>query len=209
MKLLHNSSRIEAFSDGVFAFAATLMVVNFSLDNGIGFDKSSGAGFLSFAVSFFVLVSLWWVHYNFFRRNDYIDNWIILFNSVLLFVSLYYVFPLKTMVQSLLGEGGISSFNDLSNLFTLYGIGFLLIFFCFSMMYFRAFKKTKSGKKSLVLFFYARHFAIFVLVAALSICFALLGIWINIGFPGWIYGLIGPLCFWHVNQFNKKYPGIL
>lgn len=209
MKLLHNSSRIEAFSDGVFAFAATLMVVNFNMDGNLEFNKASGAGFLSFAVSFFVLVSLWWVHYNFFRRNSYMDNWIILFNSILLFVALYYVFPLKTMVQSWMGEGGISSMNDLSNLFILYGIGFLLIFLCYSLMYFRAFKKTKSGKNSLLLYFYARHFGIFTMVSIISILAALLELWIRIGFPGWIYGLIGPLCYGHAQWFSKKYPGIL
>lgn len=209
MKLLHNSSRIEAFSDGVFAFAATLMAVNFNMDGNLEFNKASGAGFLSFAVSFFVLVSLWWVHYNFFRRNSYIDNWIILFNSILLFVALYYVFPLKTMVQSWLGEGGISSMNDLSNLFILYGIGFLLIFLCYTLMYFRAFKKSKSGKNSLVLYFYTRHFSIFTMVSAISILAALLGLWIRVGFLGWIYGLIGPLCYGHAQWFSKKYPGIL
>ncbi len=209
MKLLHNSSRIEAFSDGVFAFAATLMVVNFNMDGNLEFNKASGAGFLSFAVSFFVLVSLWWVHNNFFRRNSYMDNWIILFNSILLFVALYYVFPLKTMVQSWMGEGGISSMNDLSNLFILYGIGFLLIFLCYSLMYFRAFKKTKSGKNSLLLYFYARHFGIFTMVSIISILAALLELWIRIGFPGWIYGLIGPLCYGQAQWFSKKYPGIL
>ncbi|WP_431161483.1 TMEM175 family protein [Flagellimonas beolgyonensis] len=209
MKLHHNSSRIEAFSDGVFAFAATLMVVNFNMDGNLEFNKASGVGFLSFAVSFFVLVSLWWVHYNFFRRNSYMDNWIILFNSILLFVALYYVFPLKTMVQSWMGEGGISSMNDLSNLFILYGIGFLLIFLCYSLMYFRAFKKTKSGKNSLLLYFYARHFGIFTMVSIVSILAALLELWIRIGFPGWIYGLIGPLCYGHAQWFSKKYPGIL
>lgn len=209
MKVLHNSNRIEAFSDGVFAFAATLMVVNFTMEGNMQFDKSLGAGFLSFAVSFFVLVALWWVHYNFFRRNNYIDNWIIIFNSILLFVALYYVFPLKTMVQSWLGEGGISSMTGLSNLFTLYGIGFLLIFTCYAMMYYRAYKKSKSTKNSMMLYFYARHFSIFVIVAVISILLSLLGIGMRIGFPGWIYGLIGPLCFWHSNWFNKKYPDTL
>ena len=209
MKLLHNINRIEAFSDGVFAFAATLMVVNFDLDSNLGFDKSWGAGFLSFAVSFFVLVALWWLHYNFFRRNNYVDGWIIAINAILLFVALYYVFPLKTMVQSWMGEGSVKSFQDLSRLFTLYGIGFLLIFACYTLMYFRAYKKSKSAQNALLLYFYARHFTIFVFVAIISIAFAVLNVGMKIGFPGWIYGLIGPLCFWHSRWFDKKYPNIL
>ncbi|NAY90573.1 DUF1211 domain-containing protein [Muricauda sp. JGD-17] len=209
MKLLHNMNRIEAFSDGVFAFAATLMVVNFDINDNFQIDKSLGAGFLSFAVSFFVLVALWWLHYNFFRRSNYMDNWIIAINSILLFVALYYVFPLKTMVQSWMGEGGVNSMADLSYLFTLYGVGFLLIFTCYALMYYRAYKKSKSVQNSLVLFFYAKHFAIFVLVASISILFSILKIGMGFGFPGWIYFLIGPLCFWHSSWFNKKHPNIL
>lgn len=205
VKLPHNISRIEAFSDGVFAFAATLMVVNIDMGGNLQFDKATGIGLLSFFVSFFVLVGLWWVHYNFFRRTNYLDNWIIAFNSILLFVALYYVFPLKTMVQSWAGEGGINSLQDLSNLFVLYGIGFILIFACYALMYFRAFKKSKSYEGSMALFFYARHFSIFVLVGIISIILALAKIGMQIGFPGFIYTLIGPLCYWHSVSYSKKF----
>ena len=200
----HNIGRIEAFSDAVFAFAATLMVVNFDMADNLAITKSNTTSFLSFFVSFFVLVAIWWVHYNFFRRTDYMDNVLIALNAVLLFVALYYVFPLKTMVQSWMGEG-VKSFNDLSNLFILYGIGFLLIFLCVSLMYFRAYKKTPKSSENTQLFFYARHFAIFVLVAAISVLIAYSGIGLQYGFPGFIYGLIGPLCFWHSKDFTNKY----
>ena len=205
MKLPHNISRLEAFSDGVFAFAATLMVVNFDVGQNLRFEKATIVGFGSFAISFFVLVSLWWVHYNYFRRTKYMDNWIIVLNAILLFVALYYVFPLKTMVQSWAGEGGVNSIQDLSNLFILYGLGFLLIFTCYALMYYRAYRKSKSSNNSLKLIYFTRHFAIFALVAALSITISFLKIGMPFGFPGWVYGLIGPLCFWHSNSFRKKY----
>ena len=205
MKWPHNISRLEAFSDGVFAFAATLMVVDFGMDSNLEFTKSTGASFLSFFATFFVLVALWWVHYNFFRRNNYVDNWIIAFNSILLFVALYYVFPLKTMVQSWVGDGIVNSMEDLSNLFVLYGIGFFLIFSCFALMYYRAYKKSKSNEKSLVLYFYARHFAIYVLVGVISVVLALFNVGMRFGFPGFFYAFIGPLCFWHSSDFTTRY----
>ena len=86
MKFLHNTNRVEGFSDAVFAFAATLMVVSLDLDQSFLLMKGKVASFLSFGVSFFVLVALWKVHYNFFRRTDYIDNWVIAYNAILLFV---------------------------------------------------------------------------------------------------------------------------
>ena len=200
----HNIGRIEAFSDGVFAFAATLMVVNFDMVDNLTITKSSTTSFLSFFVSFFVLVAIWWVHYNFFRRTNYMDNVLIALNAILLFVALYYVFPLKSMVQSWMGEG-VKSFEDLSNLFVLYGIGFALIFLCLSLMYFWAYKKTTEKSETMLLFFYARHFAIFVFVSAISVTLSFVGIGMRYGFPGFIYTLIGPLCFWHSSYFSKKY----
>ena len=203
MKWPHNISRVEAFSDGVFAFAATLMVVNFDMNDDLALNKTTVTGFLSFSVSFFVLAALWWVHYNFFRRTNYIDNWIIVLNCILLFVALYYVFPLKSMVQSLMGES-VKTRTDLANLFLMYGIGFLLIFLCFTMMYYRAFKKCRSMKNAIHLYFYTRHFAIFVIVAIISVILALFEIGIGIGLPGFFYALLGPICSWHTYHFYKK-----
>ena len=208
MKFPHHSSRVEAFSDGVFAFAATLMVVNFDMAADLTFTRSTSTGFLSFFVSFFVLVAIWWVHYNFFRRTNYMDNGLIALNSILLFVALYYVFPLKNLVQSWMGEG-VKTPKDLANLFVMYGIGFLLIFLCFSLMYYRAYKKSRSTKNATLLYFYARHFAIFVLVGLLSVVLALFEIGIIFGFPGFIYAMLGPLCFAHSKHFYKKYSNLL
>lgn len=205
MKFPHNISRVEAFSDAVFAFAATLMVVNFDMSADFeSIGKADATSFLSFAVSFFVLVGLWWVHYNFFRRTNYMDNWILALNAVLLFVVLYYVFPLKSLVQSIMGEG-ITTRNSLASLFVLYGIGFLLIFLCVSLMYHRAFKKSKSPKDSIELYFYFRHFLIFVLVGAISVALASLKIGIRFGLPGFAYAILGPLCAMHSYLFFKKF----
>ena len=205
MKYPHNISRIEAFSDAVFAFAATLLVVNVDIGVDIeAMDKASITSFLSFFVSFFVLVGLWWVHYNFFRRTDYMDNWIIALNVVLLFVVLYYVFPLKSLVKSWMGEG-ISTWSSLASLFLMYGLGFLLIFLCFALMYFRAYKKTKATENSTNLYFYFRHFLIFSFVGLISVILAYMELGIQYGLPGFAYVLIGPFCTIHSFTFFKKF----
>ena len=100
----HNPDRVEAFSDAVFGFAATLMVINIDTDASFSsLIQNDQTNWITFAVTFFVLVALWKVHYNFFRRTTYMDNWIITFNSILLFVTLYYIFPLKSMLNSMMG----------------------------------------------------------------------------------------------------------
>lgn len=204
MKLPHNLSRIEAFSDGVFAFAATLLVVSVGSEQSASVLKIDWKDFVGFGVSFFVLVALWSVHYNFFRRTNYMDNWVIALNSVLLFVVLYYIFPLKSLLDTWLNGIGISP-DSFSSLFQLYSLGFLLIFGCVSLMYLRAYKKTKSMEKSIELLFYARHFAIYVFVSLLSIVVAKLQIGLFFALPGMIYILLGPLCYWHGIRFSNAF----
>ena len=108
MKFPHNISRIEAFSDGVFAFAATLMVISLGTGESYYELKNNLLGFISFGVSFFVLVAIWMLHYNFFRRNNYVDTWIITLNTILLFVVLYFVFPLKSLTNTWVNQQNMS-----------------------------------------------------------------------------------------------------
>ena len=204
MKFLHDNNRVEAFSDGVFAFAATLMVVSLDLNQSFVLMESKISSFISFGVSFFVLVMLWKVHYNFFRRTRYMDDWIITLNAIMLFVILYYVFPLKSLVNSFIGKEEIT-YEGLASLFQLYSGGFLMIFLCLSLMYFRAYKKTKSMDEALLLLFYGRHFFIYVLVALLSVALSGFKIGLTFGLPGLIYLLLGPLCYWHAQWFEKKF----
>ncbi|MEN1783829.1 MAG: TMEM175 family protein [Bacteroidota bacterium] len=205
MLFSHNSSRVQAFSDAVFAFAATLLVFSFDMGSDFAFSRDTVTGFLCFFVGFFVLVGLWWVHYNFFRRTAYLDNGIIALNCVLLFVVLYYVFPLKELIKSWMGTGAYSRSN-LAQLFVSYGLGFTLLFLCLALMYWRAKKGTTEAENTVMLHFYSRHFAIFVLVGALSVALALLQVGIQYGLPGITYFLIGPLCYWHSHRFFKNRP---
>lgn len=205
MIFTHNPGRVEAFSDAVFGFAATLMVITIDTDASFStLVETNQTNWITFAVTFFVLVALWKVHYNFFRRTSYMDNWIITFNSILLFVTLYYIFPLKSMLNSMMGLEE-QTWESLSSLFAFYGGGFVLIFLSLSLMYYRAYKKTSSIGESLSLLFYTRHFAIYVAVGLLSIVLATMSVGINFGLPGFIYVIIGFLAWGHAVWFNKKY----
>lgn len=204
MKLLHSKSRLEGFSDAVFALAATLMVVSLDTpDNFINMDNKF-IGLLSFGISFMALVLIWLVHYNFFRRTNHIDGTIITWNMALLFVILYFVFPLKAMILSWFQNIGLNA-DSLSSLFQLYGLGFCLIFVCYSMLYYRAYKKDRKDGPNYQLLFYARHFAIFIGVGLLSILLAYFKIGMLYALPGPVYALLGPLCYWNSKVFHKKY----
>lgn len=200
----HSKSRLEALSDGVFGFAATLMVVDLGASTELISFSEELPNFLSFGVSFFVMMALWKLHYNFFRRTKHIDNWIITFNMVLLFTVLFYIFPVKSLLDSMLQQKGMSM-NDLSQLFQIYSIGFSTMFLSFVFMYYRAFKKDQKIENPYVLLFYTRHFSLFVLVGIFSAVMAYAKIGVQYGAPGFIYGILGPLCYLHSVQFQKKY----
>lgn len=204
MIFFHSKSRIEALSDGVFAFAATLLVVNVGLNSSIVSFNEEIPNFLSFGVAFFAMMMIWKVHYNFFRRTNYVDNWIIALNMILLFNTLFYVFPIKSLIGSAI-SGQRITINNFSQIFQLYSLGFCAIFICLSFMYLRAYKKDKEHKNKLQLLFYFRHFLIFVFIGFLSFILAKYNIGLKFGVPGFIYSLLGILCWWHSYSFMKKH----
>lgn len=137
-------SRLEAFSDAVFAFAVTLLVV--SLDVPRTFDELRGlmAGFVGFAFSFAMIVMLWRTHSRYFRRFGLDDGVTLWLNSILLFLVLFFVYPLKflfTLVSSwfvgteIFGDVRPMSAGQGPDLMLLYGGGFAAVFVVFGLMY--------------------------------------------------------------------------
>jgi uncharacterized membrane protein len=94
------TSRLLAFSDGVFALSATLLVVTLGEVPG-SYEEllDAVARFPAFALAFAALVSLWWNHRQFFVAYPLGDGWTVVLNSLLLLVVLLYVYPLKLLAE--------------------------------------------------------------------------------------------------------------
>ena len=97
-------TRVEAFSDVVFGFALTLLVVSLEVPHTFNQLLATMSGFVPFAISFAILAQVWWVHHNFFRRYGLQDGPTILLNLILLFVILFYVYPLKFLFNFMFEE---------------------------------------------------------------------------------------------------------
>jgi len=96
------TSRIEAFSDGVFAIVVTLLVLelrvphlpeNFTSQDVIKELLHLAPKFISFALSF-LLVAIYWVnHHQFFHSVEKCDRALLWYNNLLLFCISFIPFP--------------------------------------------------------------------------------------------------------------------
>src|SRR5260221_2727541 len=98
----HEVSRTEGLSDAVFGFAITLLVVSLEVPKTYSELMQTMRGFGAFAISFTLLFMVWFNQYKFFRRYGLQDNLTVFLNAILLFVVLFYVYPLKFLFTLLI-----------------------------------------------------------------------------------------------------------
>src|SRR3954469_24903715 len=149
-------SRIEALSDGVIAFAITLLVVSLEVPRTFDELLVTMRGFLAFAITFAMLFHVWHTQYRFFRRYGLNDNFTIWLTALLLFVILFYVYPLKFvwtfLVNALLGFGvtvqtaagnvePVVRGGQIPLMLMIYGLGFAAVFAIFALLYLHAYRK--------------------------------------------------------------------
>src|SRR2546428_9159919 len=89
--------RMEAFSDGVFAFAITLLALNLRDPAGAAGSLSQGLidewpTFFAFVTSFVSVLIMWMNHHNMFNYIRKIDRRLMLLNGVLLMFVVLTVF---------------------------------------------------------------------------------------------------------------------
>jgi uncharacterized membrane protein len=137
-------SRIDAFSDVVFGFALTLIVVSQQVPRTYAELHNLLLGFPAFFICFILLISLWWEHYRFFRRYGLQDPATILINAALLITVLFYVYPLKFLFTIATGHVAADVFTSQSQvreLMVVYGAGFAAIYLCLAALYWNAWRQ--------------------------------------------------------------------
>ncbi|HWS72077.1 MAG TPA: TMEM175 family protein [Thermoanaerobaculia bacterium] len=138
----HEVSRLEAFSDVIFGFAISLLVVSLEAPKSYEELMEMMHGMLPFALCFFIFIDMWFEHHHFFRRYALTDTPTIAINTVLLFVILFYVYPMRYMLtlaaRAFLGEAANMPFDHARTLFTIYGLGFAAVFGLLAALYYRA-----------------------------------------------------------------------
>ena len=99
-----STSRLEAFSDGVFAIAATLLVLDLKVPQGAGADLLGAVlrqwpAYLGYLVSFLTIGIIWVNHHALFAHVRQVDRTLLFLNLALLMAASAIPFP-----TSLVGE---------------------------------------------------------------------------------------------------------
>ena len=191
----HDVSRIEGLSDAVFGFAVTLLVVSLEVPKTFAELMSAMRGFGAFAVCFALLIVVWYNQYKFFRRYALQDNFTVILNAVLLFVVLFYVYPLKfvfTFLISLFTRQGlevrlpngtvttmVENGDQVATLMIIFSLGYLAVFGLFVLLYSHAYRRREQLELNELETYDTRtdirEAGINVGIAAVSIAFAALG----------------------------------
>jgi uncharacterized membrane protein len=196
-------SRVEAFTDAVFAFAVTLLVVSLEVPKTFDELLVDMRGFFAFAICFALLLFVWYEHYKFFRRYGLRDLPTLWLNSVLLFLVLFYVYPLKFLftlwMDQLFGfsENEMIEASQVPLLMLIYGAGFVTIQLVFVLMYLRAYSLRDTlglGAHELsITREEIQGYLLNVAVGLASIAIAVFGGVGVVALAGYIYLLIFPL----------------
>jgi uncharacterized membrane protein len=100
------TSRLEAFSDGVFAIAITLLVSDLSVPADEFDDLLAGIldqwpAYLAYLTSFLTIGGVWLVHHAILRRMRYADAWVVRVNLLLLLAVSFLPFPTKLVAEAI------------------------------------------------------------------------------------------------------------
>jgi len=201
-------TRLEGFSDAVFGFALTLLVVSLEVPEDFPALKQTLSGFLPFAATFAVVSWIWFEHYVFFKRFKLEDNLTVLINLVLLFVVLFFAYPLKFVLTRLVGGWfglglppgeAYSGYTaaDARLLMVAYSAGFVAVFGALALFYWNALgQRGALGLGPLEVFDARaglRRHLLSVAIGAASILLALVVPMRVFWIPGFVYFLLGPV----------------
>ncbi|MDX6385980.1 MAG: hypothetical protein QOK48_3553 [Blastocatellia bacterium] len=191
----HEISRIEGLSDAVFGFAVTLLVVSLEVPKTFNELMQAMRGFGAFAICFTLLIVVWFNQYKFFRRYGLQDTKTVILNLVLLFVVLFYVYPLKFvftfLVAQFTGSGiavrlpngtvepMVENGGQVATLMIIFGLGYLAVSALFVLLYRHAYQTRDRLQLNELEVFDTRadirENALNAGIAALSIILAVIG----------------------------------
>lgn len=213
-------SRLEGLSDAVFAISMTLLVVSLEVPHSFDELRDAFSRLPAFAICFALLLLCWFYHHQFHRRYGLEDGPTIFLNSLLLFLVLFYVYPLKFLFGVLTaaigggggGAGGLATpairGDDMATLMLLYSGGFGGIFVVFAAMTWHAWRCRRrlelTATEEIVTRATLSAHLLSTSIALASILLALAGGRIAVTLSGLVYFLMGPAHGFHGWRWGRR-----
>lgn len=131
-----DTTRTEAFSDGVFSIAATLLVLDIAVPVSQLHDLWSGIvhewpAYLAYATSFITIGGMWLAHQSLFSRLQSANGNVVRANLALLMAVAFLPFPTRLVAEALRLHG--SGSERAASVF--YGVSLLAVACLFSLLW--------------------------------------------------------------------------
>jgi uncharacterized membrane protein len=135
---MSETGRIEAFSDGVFAIAITLLVLDLKVPRAFQDGRTLASSlvamwpsYLAFVTSFATILIMWINHHRMFTLIGHADDRLMFYNGLLLFGVTIVPFPTALVAEYLRHDGQRTAA-------AVYNGTFILIAICYNLLWRRA-----------------------------------------------------------------------
>jgi TMEM175 potassium channel family protein len=100
-------NRLEAFSDGIFAFAATLLILNLAVTGHPLGQQLLGIwpSYVAYALSFITIGIIWTNHHTVMHQLAHVDRFFLMVNVIFLMFIAFIPFPTRLLALNLQSEG--------------------------------------------------------------------------------------------------------
>lgn len=167
----HEVTRIEAFSDAVFAFGVTLLIMSLEVPKNFEELMKEMHFVFPFGICFAVMMTIWYQQNIFFRLYGLHDIKTVVLNAILMFLVLIYMYPLKFMIgRAFSSEFIVANDDEWIMLIRMYTGGFAAFYIIFSLMYRNALsQREKLNLTDREIFATRTHIGMHSLIAVPSI----------------------------------------
>jgi uncharacterized membrane protein len=130
---MNSTARLETFSDGVFAIAATLLILEVRLPEGGSVTHGllyAWPSYVAYAISFLTIGIIWVNHHTVLQQIGRVDRTFLFINVVFLMVVAFSPFPTRVVAEHLRNGSKPAAFA--------YGLTFTLMAISYGTMWFYA-----------------------------------------------------------------------
>jgi uncharacterized membrane protein len=133
-----DTARLETFSDGIFAIAATLLILDVNLDGDGSVAHQlvqAWPSYAAYAISFATLGIVWVNHHTVFKQIGSVDRTFLFINVLFLMVVAFTPFPTRVLAENMREHSKAAA--------VAYGLTYTAMALCFNALWFYAARRRR------------------------------------------------------------------